>query len=118
MGATGWGEDPGDLGGGLGAWAGVAHGGTRVLVAGLGHDELERDLRFAEVGGGGVAELVEVEPGVLLEQDAGAIVAEAGAAGVRADVLGAGSAGSWFAVGQEQWSAGADGAVGEAQQPG
>jgi hypothetical protein len=72
-------------------------------VAGLGHDELERDLRFAEVGGGGVAELVEVEPGVLLEEDAGAIVAEAGAAGVRADVLGAGSAGgSWFAVGQEQ----------------
>ncbi len=123
VGAAGWGEDPGDLGDGLGAWAGVAHGGTRVLVAGLGHDELERDLRFAEVGGGGVAELVEVEPGVLLEQDAGAIVAEAGAAGVRADVLGAGSAGgSWFAVGQEQWSAGADGAVGvavgEAQQPG
>ena len=51
MGAAGWGEDPGDLGDGLGAWAGVAHGGTRVLVAGLGHDELERDLRFAEVGG-------------------------------------------------------------------
>lgn len=68
---------------------------------------------------GGVAELVEVEPGVLLEEDAGAIVAEAGAAGVRADVLGAGPAGgSWFAVGQEQRSAGADGAVGEAQQPG
>lgn len=47
VGATGWGEDPGDLGDGLGAWAGVAHGGT-----------------------------------------------------------------------QEQWSTGADGAVGEAQQPG
>lgn len=31
----------------------------------------ERDLGLAEVAGGAVAQLVQVEPGVLLQQDAG-----------------------------------------------
>ncbi|GAA4204210.1 hypothetical protein GCM10022252_62970 [Streptosporangium oxazolinicum] len=57
-----------------------------VLVPGLAHDELQRYFSFAEVGGGAVAQLVQIEPGVLLQQDTGAVVAEAGAAGVRADV--------------------------------
>jgi hypothetical protein len=57
-------------------------------VAGLAHDELQRDFGFAEVGGGAVAQLVQVEPGVLVQQDAGAVVAQAGAASVRADVGG------------------------------
>ncbi|MDF5757332.1 hypothetical protein [Spongiactinospora sp. TRM90649] len=35
-----------------------------------------------------MAQLVQVEPGVRLQQDAGAVVAEAGAAGVRVDVRG------------------------------
>ena len=93
MGTAWWGEDAGDLGDGFAAGPGVPHGGARVAVSGLGHDELERDLGVAEVGGGEVAELVEVEPGIFLEEDAGAVVAGAGPAGVRADVLGAGAAG-------------------------
>jgi hypothetical protein len=43
-----------------------------------------------------VPELVELQPGVVVQQDAAAIIAEAGPAGVRADVAG-------------RWPAGRDG---------
>jgi hypothetical protein len=56
---------------------------------------LESGIGFAEVGGGKVAELVQVAAGpagsgagVLVEQDAGAVVAKPGPAGVRAQVAG------------------------------
>jgi hypothetical protein len=35
-------------------------------LPGLAHDELQRYFGFAEVGGGAVAQLVQVEPGVLI----------------------------------------------------
>ncbi|UBU08349.1 hypothetical protein [Nonomuraea gerenzanensis] len=44
-------------------------------MPGLAHDELQRDFGLAEVGGGTVTQLVQVEPGVFLQQDAGAVVA-------------------------------------------
>ncbi|GII96500.1 hypothetical protein Ssi02_67310 [Sinosporangium siamense] len=53
-------QDPGDLGDGFGTGFDVAHGGAGVLVAGLAHDELQRDFGFAEVGGGAVVQLVQV----------------------------------------------------------
>jgi hypothetical protein len=77
-------------------------------VAGLGHDEVERGLGVAEVGGGRVAELVGAESRVLLEEDADAVVAEAGPSGVRADVFGRGtSGGDGTAVRKEQRAVGA-----------
>jgi len=45
------------------------------------------------LGRGGVPELVELQAGVVVQQDAAAVIAEAGPAGVRADV-----AGRWPAV--------------------
>src|ERR1035441_6086974 len=73
--APGRSEQAGDLGDGLVAGLDVAHDGARGLVPGLGHDQLQRDLLVAEVGRGGVTELVEVQAaGVLLEQDPGAVV--------------------------------------------
>ncbi|GAA4972646.1 hypothetical protein GCM10023334_097800 [Nonomuraea thailandensis] len=69
-------QDLGDLGG-FGAGFDVAHGGARILVPGLAHDELQRHVSVAEVGGGAVAQLVQVESGVGVQQDAGAVVAEA-----------------------------------------
>jgi hypothetical protein len=86
-------------------------------VPGLAHDELQRHLRLAEVGGGGVTQLVQVEFGVLVQLDAGAVVAEAGAAGVRADVARGGSAGrDGAAFGQERRAARAGAAVGQARR--
>jgi hypothetical protein len=74
--APGRSEQAGDLRDGLVDGLDVAHHGARGLVAGLGHDQLQRDLLVAEVGGCGVAELVEVQAaGVLLEQGPGAVVA-------------------------------------------
>jgi hypothetical protein len=64
-------------------------------VPGLGHDELERDFGVAEVVGA-VPELVEFQAGIVVQQDAAAVIAEAGPAGVRADVAG-------------RWPAGRDG---------
>ncbi|GAA1761382.1 hypothetical protein GCM10009734_82050 [Nonomuraea bangladeshensis] len=88
-------------------------------MPGLAHDELQRDLGLAEVGGGGVTELVQVEAGVLLQQDAGAVVAQAGAAGVWADVAGGRAAGGdGAAFGQEQRAARARAAVREPEQTG
>lgn len=111
-GVAGWREDAGDPGDGFAAGAGVAHGRAGVAVAGLGHDELERDLLLAEVGGGGVAELVGVQADLLIHADADAVVAEAGPSGVGADVLGTWAAcGDGFAVGEEERSAGTDRAV-------
>ena len=84
VGAPGRSEQAGDRGDGLVAGLDVAHDGARGLVPGLGHDQLQRDLLVAEVGRGGVTELVEVQAaaggggGVLLEQDPGAVVAQAG----------------------------------------
>jgi hypothetical protein len=72
--SAGRGGDASDLGDCLAAGPGVAHGGVRVAVAGLGHDELQRELLLAKVGGGRVAELVGIEPGVPLEKDSGALM--------------------------------------------
>ena len=47
-------------------------------MPGLGHDELERALGVAEVGRGAAPEVVELQPGVVAQQDAAAIIAEAG----------------------------------------
>src|SRR5580698_10146571 len=55
-------EQGGDLGDGFGAWADVSHRAARVAVPGLGHDQLQRDALFAEVGGCRVAELVQLPP--------------------------------------------------------
>ncbi|WP_345574006.1 hypothetical protein [Nonomuraea rosea] len=88
-------------------------------MPGLAHDELQRDFGVAEVGGGAVTQLVQVEPGVLVQQDTGAVVAEAGAAGVRADVGGRGAAGrDRAAFGQEQRAVRARAAVREPEQAG
>ena len=86
-------EQGGDLSDGFGAWADVPHRGARVAVPGLGHDQLQGDALFAEVGGRGVAELVQLPPGVMGEQDPGAVVAEPGPPGDRAQVPGGGTAG-------------------------
>ena len=52
-------EQAGDFSDGFGTWADVPHRGTRVAVPGLGHDQLQRDALLAEVGGRGVAQLVQ-----------------------------------------------------------
>jgi hypothetical protein len=62
-------------------------------VPGLGHDQLQRDALLAEMGGSGVAQLVQLLPGVPGEQDPGAVIAEPGPSGGRAQVLGCGAAG-------------------------
>ena len=59
--APGRAEQAGDLGDSLVAGLDVAHDGARGLVPGLGHDQLQRDLLVAEVGRGGVTELMEVQ---------------------------------------------------------
>src|SRR5450755_2891122 len=59
--APGRGEQAGDLCHGRVAGPDVTHDGARGLVAGLGHDQLERDLLVAEVGGRRVAELVQLQ---------------------------------------------------------
>jgi hypothetical protein len=81
-------EQGGDLSDGFGAWADVPHRGARVAVPGLGHDQLQRDTLLAEMGGRGVAQLVQLPPGVPGEQDPGAVVAEPGPSGGRAQVPG------------------------------
>ena len=115
--ASGRVEQSSDLGDGCGAGVDVAHRGAGGLVAGLGHDQLQRDLVVAEVGCCGVAQLVQVPSGVLLEQDAGAVVAESGPADVGADVASRGVT-RWDGrtTGQEQRSVAAARAVGEAQE--
>lgn len=78
---------------------------------------LQRDFSVAEVGGGAVAQLMQVETGVFVQQDAGAVVAEAGVPGVRADVGGSGTAGGHRAAfGQKQRAASAGAAVGQSEQ--
>ncbi|MGH3189547.1 MAG: hypothetical protein ACRDPY_44945 [Streptosporangiaceae bacterium] len=86
-------EQGGDLGDGFGAWADIPHRGPRVTVPGLGHDQLQGDALLAEVGGRGVPELVQLPPRVEGEQDPGAVVAEPGPPGGRAQVLSGGAAG-------------------------
>src|SRR5208282_188090 len=77
-------EQAGDFGDGLVAGLDVPHDGARGLVPGLGHDQLQRDLLVPEVSRRRVAELMEFQAtargggGVLLEQDPGAVVAQAG----------------------------------------
>ena len=64
-----WGfEQGGDLSDGFGAWADVPHRGARVAVPGLGHDQLQGDALLAEVGRCGVAELVQLPPGVRVNK--------------------------------------------------
>jgi hypothetical protein len=65
VGATGWGENPGDLGDGLSAWA--VRGFLWRVLAMTSWSGTCASPRWV------VAELLEVEPGVLLEQDAGAM---------------------------------------------
>src|SRR6185437_6924745 len=66
--------------------------------------QLQRDTLLAEMGGRGMAELVQLPPGVPGEQDPGAIVAEPGPSGGRAQVPGLGAAGgAGAALGQEHW---------------
>ena len=58
-----WGfEQGGDLSDRFGTWTDVPHRGARVAVPGLGHDQLQGDALLAEVGGCGVAELVQLPP--------------------------------------------------------
>src|SRR5713101_2746150 len=65
---------------------------------------------------GAVPELVELQAGVVVQQHAAAVIAEAGPAGVRADVAGRWPAGrDGFASGQEQRSARTRSAAGQAQ---
>src|SRR5664279_2622045 len=105
---AGWGdvEEFGDLGDGFAAGPDVAHGGAGVAVPGLGHDQLEGNAVLAEVGGCGVAELVQYPAGVLAEQHPGAVVAEPGSSGAGAQVLGAGPAGRAGAAFGEEHRAG------------
>jgi hypothetical protein len=89
-----WGfEQGGDLSDRFGAWADVPHRGARVAVPGLGHDQLQGDALLTEVGRCGAAELVQLPPGVPGEQDPGAVIAEPGPSGGRAQVRGRGAAG-------------------------
>ena len=81
-------EQGGDLSDGFGTWADVPHRGARVAVPGLGHDQLQRDALLAEVSRRGVAQLVQLPPGVPGEQDPGAVVAEPGPSSRRAQVPG------------------------------
>lgn len=66
----------------LGAWR------CGDSCAGSCHDQLEGDFGVAELGGRGVPKLVKVQSGVVVEQEAGAFIAEAGASGVGADIGG------------------------------
>jgi hypothetical protein len=108
-------EQVGDLDDGLGAGLDVAHGGAGAAMPGLGHDQLEGGALLPERGGGRVPELVQVpsglpvaEAGVVVEQDAGAVVAEAGPACIGTQVLGPGHPGrDGPALGEEQRAAGA-----------
>ena len=89
-------------------------------MACLGHDQLERNLLVAEVGGRRVAEPVQFQAAAVLpEQDPCPLIAQAGAAGMGADVAGRGTPGrDWLPRGEEQRPGGAGGAVRQAQQPG
>lgn len=84
----------------------VALHGPRGFVAGLGHDDVGGDVGVAEVAGREVAQLVQSQAsGVLAEQDAGAVVAQAGASGLRAEVARIGGGATvWTGsvLGQEQ----------------
>jgi hypothetical protein len=62
-------EQAGNFSDGFGTWADGPHRGARVAVPGLGHDQLQRDTLFAEMGGRGVAQLVQLPAGVPGEQD-------------------------------------------------
>jgi hypothetical protein len=122
-------EQLGDLGDRLRAWVDVAHRGAWVAVAGLGHDQLQGDACLAKVGGGRVAELVQVPAwptaagaGGAVQQNAVAVVAEPGPgrcagtgrwrqAGASGRVGGAtGTAGRWCGcchrAGAAAWAAG------------
>src|SRR5260370_7503767 len=91
----------------------VALDAAQVLVPGLGHDDVGGEVGVAEVGGGGVTELVQSQPAAVAgEQDAGPVVAEPGTAGFGADVARVGG-GAAVRPGpvlrQEQGAAGAAG---------
>ncbi|GAB2452109.1 hypothetical protein GCM10027262_76650 [Nocardia tengchongensis] len=65
----------------------VALDRSQALVAGFGHDDVGRDVGFAEVGGRAVAQLMQTQAvAVVGEQDAGAVVTEADVTGIGADV--------------------------------
>lgn len=84
---------------------GVAGDGADGFVVGLGHDDRAVRAFLAEVGGCGVPQLVEVQPGVGLDQGAGAVLPEAHPSGFRAEVAAGGgdaAGGAGSALGTEQ----------------
>jgi hypothetical protein len=86
-------EQGGDFSDGFGAWAPYRIAVRGLRCRGFGHDQLQGDALLAEVGRCRVAELVQVPPGVPGEQDPGAVIAEPGPSGGRAQVPGRGAAG-------------------------
>ena len=84
-------EVGGEGGDGFGTWFGVAAEGAEVTVAAFGLEQHCGRAGFAEVGEGGVAELVEGPPAAGFPQRcACAFVGEAPSAGVGASVTGGG----------------------------
>lgn len=76
---------------------------------GLGHDHGDVGAVFAEVGGREVAQLVQVQPGVLLDQGVRPVIAQPDPLGLRAEIPLAGggaAAGAGSPFGQEQRPAG------------
>src|SRR5260370_34611311 len=95
----------------------VALDAAQALVPGLGHDDVGGDVGLAEVGGGGVTELVQSQPVAGAgEQDAGPVVAEPGTAGFGADVARAGGGAAGRPGPVLRQGQGAPGAAGD--QPG
>jgi len=93
-------EQFGDLGDGFTAGLDVAHRGAGVAPPTFGHDQLKAGVGFAEMAGRRVAQLVQVPAGFVLagrgvavQQHPRPVVTEAGPAGVRAQVVGLGTAG-------------------------
>ena len=84
--SAGWVEEFGCCGNGGESGFGVAGEGADRAVVGLSHDHGGVSAVLAEVGGCGVAELVELESGVVLDEGAGAVIAQAHPVGFGADV--------------------------------
>lgn len=78
----------GDVGEGVETGLDVDAGRFLALVPGLEHDQLKGDALLAEVGGGGMPELVEVEAEPHAGEVAGTVVTEPGSAGVGVQVGG------------------------------
>lgn len=89
-------EELGHFADGLCTRLDVPHGGPRIPVSCLGHDELQPNVPFTEMCGSRVSELVEIPAvssltgvRVRIEQDTRAVVPQPRSSGVRTQVLGA-----------------------------